>query len=93
MITKLADLSLLEQSRMTRIIAQMEDKGFVRRAVDPADKRRVRVELTQTGKALAEDLVREAQEHEANLLSTLADTDAARIKTVLQALLNTLDSA
>lgn len=92
MITHLAELSLLEQSRMTRIVMQMQDKGLVRRKIDEADKRRVRVQLTAHGRALAEGLVQDATSHEAALLSSLADTDAARIKGVLRALLGALEA-
>lgn len=90
MITGLAELSLLEQSRMTRIIEQMESKGLVRRGSDARDKRRVRVSLTETGRQTADRLVALARRHEDELLSVLADTDAARVKPVLQALLKRL---
>ena len=92
MITQLAELSLLEQSRMTRIVIQMEEKGLVRRKMDRADKRRVRVQLTAQGREMAEGLVEEAKFHEAALLSSLADTDAARVKGVLRALLEKLET-
>ena len=92
MITRLARLSLLEQSRMTRIVDQMDARGLVTRAADARDKRRVRVRLTPKGRALAEELVGEARRHEARLLSALADTDAARIRKVLQTLLDVLDA-
>ncbi len=91
MITQLAKLSLMEQSRMTRIVDQMDARGLVARAPDNADKRRVRVCLTEKGRALADTLVADARAHEARLLSSLADTDAERIKVVLQTLLDTLE--
>lgn len=91
MITQLAKLSLMEQSRMTRIVDQMDARGLVARAPDNADKRRVRVCLTEKGRALADTLVADARTHEARLLSSLADTDAERIKVVLQTLLDTLE--
>lgn len=90
MITRLADLSLLEQSRMTRIVDQMDARGLVERVRDASDRRRVLVRLTQAGRALATRLVAEARRHEARLLSDLADTDAARIRHVLRSLLDTL---
>ena len=52
MITHLARIALVEQSRLTRIIAQMEERGLVRRQSDPKDGRRVRVFLTPSGRAL-----------------------------------------
>lgn len=92
MVTRLAKLSLMEQSRMTRIVGQMDTRGLVTRATDAEDKRRVRVFLTQEGREIAERLVADAREHEKRLLSSLADTDAERIKGVLQTLLDVLDS-
>jgi DNA-binding MarR family transcriptional regulator len=91
MITELADLSLMEQSRMTRIIAQMAERGIVKRAHDGKDRRRVWVQLTPDGMALAQTLVADAKIHERALLSELADTDAARIKVMLQTVLKRLD--
>ncbi|SDD17417.1 MarR family winged helix-turn-helix transcriptional regulator [Ruegeria marina] len=91
MITRLARLSLMEQSRMTRIVDQMDARGLVTRGADANDKRRVRVRLTAEGRDLAESLVKDARRHETRLLSALADTDAARIKGVLRTLLDVLD--
>ena len=87
MTTKWAEYALMEQSRLTRILDQMDQKGWVERCIDPEDRRRVRVYLTETGKGLAKTLVEEAKIHEEKLLSILKDTDAARLKPALQALL------
>lgn len=91
MITHLARLALVEQSRLTRIIAQMEERGLVQRQNDPKDGRRVRVFLTPDGKALILTLVPKARLHEQNLLSRLSDADRAALKPILHALLNTLE--
>ena len=90
MTTKLAEYALMEQSRLTRILDQMDQKGWVERCIDPEDRRRVRVYLTETGNGLAKTLVEEAKIHEEKLLSILKDTDAARLKPALQALLANL---
>lgn len=87
MITRLADLSLMEQSRMTRVVDQMVARGLVARVEDAKDKRRIPVKLTDEGQHLADRLVKDARDHEAELLSSLADTDAERIKAALQELL------
>ena len=90
MTTKLAEYALVEQSRLTRILDQMDRKDWVERRIDPQDRRRVRVYLTEMGTGLAKTLVAEAKTHEAKLLSILKDTDAARLKPALQALLENL---
>lgn len=90
MTTKLAFYALAEQSRLTRIIDQMDAKGLVERRAGQDDRRKVTVHLTPKGRALAEELVGEARAHEEILLAVLQDTDAARLKPALQALLTTL---
>lgn len=92
MITELARLALMEQSRMTRIIDQMEARGLVRRGADAQDGRRVLVHLTDAGRALAERLVADARAHEAEVLAALDPADAARIRPLLSALLARLEA-
>lgn len=91
MITRLARIALFEQSRLTKIIIQMEDRGLVTRRGDAVDRRRVRVFLTDQGRTLAERLVVDARVHEAQVLETLAGGDGVRLKPALAALLAQLD--
>ncbi|MFT7595496.1 MAG: DNA-binding MarR family transcriptional regulator [Paracoccaceae bacterium] len=91
MITQLAGYALVEQSRLTRIIAQMDGRGLVSRRGDPQDGRRVRVFLTQDGRELASQLVVKAQAHEAGLLKILQGSNGARLKPALRSLLDALD--
>lgn len=91
MVTRLAKLAILEQSRLTRIIDQMAEKGLVLRAPDPEDARRVRVYLTATGRDLALRLVADARQHEAGILSLLPPDQGTAIKPMLKALLARLD--
>ena len=88
MITQLARFALVEQSRLTRIIIQMEERGLVLRQSDPKDGRRVRVFLTTQGRTLTQQLVPQANAHEASLLARLSAEDAARLKPILHALLD-----
>lgn len=90
MITHLARIALIEQSRLTRIIAQMEERGLVLRQSDPADGRRVRVFLAPPGRALADELIPLARAHERDVLAALPAEDAARLKPVLRQLLDSL---
>nr|MEC9418885.1 MarR family transcriptional regulator [Pseudomonadota bacterium] len=92
MITQLAKYSLLEQSRMTRIVDQMEKRGLVVRKSDKGYCRRVRVHLTDAGQKLSSEVVEEAREHERTLLSALNQSDADRIKPSLERLLASLNS-
>lgn len=86
MITRLADLALMEQSRLTRIIDQMAMKGWVERRTDASDRRRVRIWLTTAGRDLAEDLVGQARAHEAVLMRDIDPQAALALKPALKAL-------
>lgn len=90
MTTKLAEFAMAEQSRLTRIIDQMDAKGLVERRSGKDDRRKVTIHLTDKGHKLASELVNLAKEHERKLLGVLEDTDASRIKPALQALLEKL---
>lgn len=88
MITRLAQFALYEQSRLTRIIEKMEEKGLVSRRADARDGRRVRVYLTDEGRAVTNRLVATARTHEAQLLSAGADAGSGQdLKAALKALI------
>jgi len=89
----LADYALAEQSRLTRIVDQMDAKGLVKRKPGLDDRRKVTVHLTAKGKTLAKVLVEKARKHEQSVLDLLDDTDAAVLKPALQTLLAKLASA
>lgn len=90
MITTLAKLALAEQSRLTKIIDQMAAKGLVTRKGDDADRRRVRVWITEAGRTIASRLIEDARAHEARLLDALEGSDGARIKPALRSLIESL---
>lgn len=87
MITELAALVLYEQSRLTKVVDQLERRGLVERRGDPADRRRVRVFITRSGQAAVMPLVREAEAHESALLRSLPEREARSIKKSLRVLI------
>jgi DNA-binding MarR family transcriptional regulator len=68
----------------------MGERGLIRRQGDPEDRRRVRVYLTDEGRALARRLVADARAHEQKLLQMLEGGDGARIKLALSSLIERL---
>lgn len=84
MTTRLAELALLEQSRLTRIIDRMEARGLVVRRNDARDRRRVRVHLTAAGADLADEMVEKARIHEATLIERLPGASGQQIKRLLK---------
>lgn len=87
MVTQLAALALMEQSRLTKIVDQMADKKFVTRRSDTRDRRRVRVFLTARGRELANQLVAEARGHEAGIIEQITPDRAAALKDVLSTII------
>jgi DNA-binding MarR family transcriptional regulator len=55
--TELARESLLTSGAMTTRIDQLEQRGLVRRAPDPDDRRGIRVRLTRRGRSLVDHAV------------------------------------
>lgn len=83
MVTQLAALALMEQSRLTKIIDQMAEKDLVSRRSDQRDRRRVRVYLTKKGRKLAIELIAEARAHEAGITEQISPGQAEILKDVL----------
>jgi DNA-binding MarR family transcriptional regulator len=54
-ITELAGFLGLAQPRITAVVTSLEQRALVRREPDPADRRAVRILLTERGRALLEE--------------------------------------
>lgn len=84
MTTRLAELALLEQSRLTRILDQMDASGLVERRSDAEDRRRVRVYLTPEGAGIADEMILKARAHEAKLIERLPEDTGRELKRLLK---------
>ena len=85
-VTELAGRTLFEQSRLTKMLDGMEADGLVVRAPEPSDGRRVRVFISEKGRALVTPLIDLARRHEANVLSGYSPEQIATLRTALQTL-------
>lgn len=92
MVTELAGYAMIEQSRLTKIIIQMDNRGLVTRRSDPNDGRRVRIFLTEQGRDLATELVADAKAHELDLLKSFHGNQGDEIKDTLRALIHHLET-
>lgn len=92
MVTRLAELALMEQSRLTKLIDQMDNRDLVRRGSDEIDRRRVRVYLTAQGRELATYLVGAARQHEVKVMENLLPGEAELLKTLLRRLYGSLSA-
>lgn len=80
--------SLFQQPTLTKIVDRMAGAGLVRRTADPDDGRRVQVSLTGPGRALADDLVPLAKDHEQMVLDAYTPDEARSLKSALKTLID-----
>jgi len=86
-VTGLAEVCLLRQPTMTKLLDRMVRDGLVRRDADARDRRVVRVLLTESGEAMAQDLLDVAQAHEREMLAKYPEADAVAVKALLRGLM------
>lgn len=86
-VTGLADVCLLQQPTMTKLLDRMTREGLVRRTPDDRDRRVVRIGLTPAGTAKAIELVAAARQHEATVLARHAEVEAAAVKALLRSMM------
>jgi len=86
-VTGLAEVCLLQQPTMTKLLDRMVRDGLVRRGQDLRDRRVVRVLLTPRGQTLATELVQTARQHEQEVLARHPEAEAMALKTLLRGIL------
>ena len=87
-VTGLAEVCLLQQPTMTKLLDRMVRDGLVTRSQDARDRRVVRVALTPKGDALAGELIAAARQHEADVLARFPELEAINLKAVLRSVLD-----
>jgi len=85
--TELAEASMLTSGAMTNRIDRLEQKGLVRRLHDPADRRRVLVELTAEGVERVENATKARFEIAAAAVSGLDRRSRRQLSNLLRSLL------
>lgn len=85
-IGELAAMTLVQQPTLTKVVDRMAAEGLVLRRPDAADGRRVLVETTAKGAALASELIALARAHEAEVLKAYSRDEAASLKRALRTL-------
>ena len=59
----LADSTLKDRHNITRMLNLLEKNGYIKREIDPSDKRIFRIYLTETGKALKQEVTQVVSEY------------------------------
>jgi len=86
-VGELADIVLAKQPTVTKMVLRMVDQGLVMRTACTQDKRQAWVSLTLKGKKRVMPLLKKAELHEKQVLSSLGDTKSHALKSILQKLI------
>jgi DNA-binding MarR family transcriptional regulator len=83
-IGELADILLLQQPTVTRIVDRIEKDGLVARKSASDDRRRVIVTLTPRGRALVAGLLKDAAQHQNDVLAAYSKSETETLFKVLR---------
>ena len=81
-----AELSGMEQVKITRAVARLAKAGFVSRRVDPKDRRQVSLALSARGEAAYQEIVPFALAMEDLLIETLSDKERGQLEAIVDKL-------
>lgn len=86
-----SDLSAMTQSGTARIavvLNTLEKKGYITRAIDPADRRRVLVSLTSVGAEYVRSIRQQLRQRMQRLLAELGEADAEEYLRITERILS-----
>ena len=90
---EIADRLDLNRSHLVGYVDHVEQRGLVRRDRDPVDRRRMRVELTPTGRALLRELRPIARRSQSEFLAVLSKSERETLTSLLRRVLEANDEA
>lgn len=79
----LAKEMMLSTSAMTNRLDRLEKRGLIKRTLDPNDRRGLRIDLSDEGFALADEIIVGHVETEERLISALTDAERTQLRTLL----------
>jgi DNA-binding MarR family transcriptional regulator len=83
--------TLVTSGTMTNRVDRLTARGLVERLPDPADRRGVLVQLTESGRDSVDAAMADLLAHERNLLGSISERDQAKIARVLRELVGPFD--
>jgi len=90
--SELARAVSLSQATITGILDRLESRGFIQRARNPRDKRRVMVELTEEGRAAVDAAPLPLHHSFATRLGKLSEEEQAQIENVLARIVRMMEA-
>lgn len=84
---ELAQFITIDTGAVTRLVDRLVQKELLTRIADPADRRSIRLELTEKGRLLAPQLVQIADENDRQFFSVLTSEEHRQLKELVGKLL------
>ena len=81
--SELAKDMMLSTSAMTNRLDRLEERGLIKRTMDPNDRRGLRIILSEEGFALADEMVVAHVATEERMIAALTDAERDQIRTLL----------
>lgn len=91
-IGQIAHATALEQPTVSRVVAKLASKGWVKRETERQDSRYVHVSMTREGIKAFETIVPAALRHETRALEGISAQDKAKLKQLLEAVHANIES-
>ena len=85
-VRQLSERTGTRPSTLTGLLDRLENRGYLTRELDPADRRSFRLPLTEAGRAVASQVLTAIADLERNALSRLPATQIAGYHAVIAAL-------
>ena len=89
--SQLSDQLMMSRAGMTSRLDRLERMGWIERRLDPADRRSLRITLTDTGRALIDTTLTEHAATLAALIAPLDDGEVTALENGLRRLILALD--
>jgi len=83
-LSRIVELTVMEQPSISRIVTQLEHEGLARRKVSTADSRVVYVSLTAAGEKAFKEIFPAAQRHQGQALSGFSDREIDKLTDFLR---------
>ena len=80
---KIVELSVMEQPSVSRVVAQLEREGLVKRKVSKTDSRFINVRLTRAGENAFQNVYPTAEKHQALALDGFSRKEISTLKSYL----------
>ncbi|MEM9432404.1 MAG: MarR family transcriptional regulator [Pseudomonadota bacterium] len=82
----IAELTRMPRNSISRAVKRMEDEGYITRAEDPTDRRKSKLRVTDSGRAMHERIAAYLVDREAEVFEILSEKERHSFEETLQKL-------